>query len=304
MATPVLVVPTTNNAVTGVIAQPTLINALAIRDTSAHDCTTDTPGTNTFLADVRAIPGSRLLYVVNGLDQAVTITLEGSGDGVAVQAQGSGVSIDSATTAWIDASSISQLSNPYPYVSVEAQCGMSPTSGTLTVELIVSSIGGDVSNVGSISLGSTTITGALPAGTNTIGNVNLTAGSIPGQNTDNVTVITSAAQTTDVNSSDKTNTNCNGVNVYVNTGSFGVGATLVVATIQGKDPVSGTYYTILASAGLTASTFYVLQVYPGIVGATNTAANAALPKTWRVALTASAWGTGGSTVGVSAGLIV
>ena len=278
MATPVLVVPTTSNIQTGVIAQPTVINALAIRDTAAHDCTTDTPGTNTFLADVRSIPGSRLLYVVNGLDQAVTITLEGSGNGTTVLAQGSGVSVAMATTQWIDASDISQLSNPYPYVSVQAQCGSSPSSGTLTVVLVASSIGGDVSNVGSISLGTTTITGALPAGTNTIG-------SIANTSSDH-TYLASAAQTTTQTQADQTTSNLvRGIKVVLDVTVNTIGS--VTLEIDGKDAASGKYFALVTGVAVVSTGTSIYTVYPGITAVTNAAVSDVLPHTWRIKLTAN-----------------
>lgn len=135
------------------------------------------------------------------------------------------------------------------------------------------------------------------------GSVSLATGSAPGQNSDNLIIIASAAQTANVNSADQTNANCKGINLYINTGAFGVGATGITATLQGKDPVTGQYYTIVQSAALVASTFLVLQVYPGLTAAANSIANAALPKTWRIILAATAWGTGGSVVGVSASVI-
>jgi hypothetical protein len=132
-------------------------------------------------------------------------------------------------------------------------------------------------------------------------NIGLLLDSTP-TNTDGVVLITSAALTTNTNASDQTNTYYRGVVVFVTTGSFGSGASTIVVTIEGKDSVSGNYYTILASASLTASTFTTLTIYPGAVAASNSIANALLPKTWRVKATASAWGTGGSTVGVSCAL--
>src|SRR5882762_2154024 len=123
------------------------------------------------------------------------------------------------------------------------------------------------------------------------------------ENRDNIVVITSAAQTGTTSSTDQTNASGKGVNVYIATGGFGAGASAITATIECKDPVSGHYYTILQSASLTANAFAILQVYPGLTAATNLIANNVLPRTWRVTLTASNWGTGGSIVGVSAAIM-
>lgn len=56
----------------------------------------------------------------------------------------------------------------------------------------------------------------------------------------------------------------------------------LTVTIQGKDPASGKYYTILASAALAAVATTVLRVFPGAAVTANVSANDVLPKTWRV----------------------
>jgi hypothetical protein len=58
----------------------------------------------------------------------------------------------------------------------------------------------------------------------------------------------------------------------------------IVFTIEGKDPSSGKYFTLLASAAQTGTTAtpLVLRVFPGATGATNLIANDQLPRTWRV----------------------
>jgi hypothetical protein len=69
------------------------------------------------------------------------------------------------------------------------------------------------------------------------------------------------------------------VNVSAITGS---GASLTV-TLQGKDAVSGQYYTLLTSPAITATGMTVLRIYPGITASANAAANDVLPAQWRVA---------------------
>jgi hypothetical protein len=121
--------------------------------------------------------------------------------------------------------------------------------------------------------------------------------------TDTVTLIASAALTTNTNSTLQTNYNYKGTVVFVNTGSFGSGASTITVTVQGYDPVSQSYYTILQSASLSGSTFYTLTVYPGCATVSNQVANLPLPHSWRVQAAASAWGTGGSTLGVACTLL-
>jgi hypothetical protein len=56
----------------------------------------------------------------------------------------------------------------------------------------------------------------------------------------------------------------------------------VVFTIQGYSPLGDDYYTLLASAAITATGQTVLRVFPGATAAANTVANDRLPGLWRV----------------------
>jgi len=124
-------------------------------------------------------------------------------------------------------------------------------------------------------------------------------------NYDGLILLTSAAITTNSNSADMGNTRWRGAKIFITTGSFGAGASAITVKIQGKDPTSGNYYDILTSASLSASGFTVLTVYPtGIASVANVTAVDVLPKSWRITYQASAWGTGGSTLGISAAMCI
>lgn len=72
-----------------------------------------------------------------------------------------------------------------------------------------------------------------------------------------------------------------GLLVYVNISAItGTSPTLTV-TLQGKSP-QGTYYTVLASAALTATGLTVLRVYPGLTAAANLTANDVAPQAFRI----------------------
>lgn len=88
-----------------------------------------------------------------------------------------------------------------------------------------------------------------------------------------------ADSTASTNSLDQTNANCRGIMVFINVAS--ITGTLTV-TLQGKDPFGGIYYTLLASAAIAAPGNVQMTVYPGVLAATNLAANVPLPSTWRV----------------------
>jgi len=171
MTAAVLTEPSISNIVSGIVAKATVINSLAIRDTNAHNATTDTPGTYTFVADLRQLPGSRMLYVNNGLNKNVDISLQGSIDGTTLVTVGSSVTVTTATQTFIDSYQLPQLSDILPYASVTITAADTPTTGTITVVILAGNGGGSINNVGTISLGTTTVTGSLPAGTNSIGKV-------------------------------------------------------------------------------------------------------------------------------------
>lgn len=74
----------------------------------------------------------------------------------------------------------------------------------------------------------------------------------------------------------------------------------VVVTVEGKDEVSGKYYTILTSAALAAVATTVLRIYPGLVAAANVTVNDILPTKFRVRATVT---TGPVTATISAALV-
>lgn len=78
-----------------------------------------------------------------------------------------------------------------------------------------------------------------------------------------------------------------GVKVVVDV-TVAPGVDTVTATIEGLDPVSGKYFTLLASAAIVAVSTVVLTVYPGIAVAANVSASDVVPDTYRVRFTHSA----------------
>lgn len=98
-------------------------------------------------------------------------------------------------------------------------------------------------------------------------------------NQDNITLANLVASSANSNSADQTNVNGRGlilvVNVTAVTGN-------IQFTIQGKDPVSGVYYTILQSATLSSTATTILRVYPGLTASANLIVSDLLPRTWRL----------------------
>ncbi len=99
-----------------------------------------------------------------------------------------------------------------------------------------------------------------------------------------IAVLTSAARTATTNSDDFENHCSKGLHLVIDV-TAATATPSIVVTIQGKDYLSGKYYTILASAAITGTGTTVLRVFPSATAATNLVANDFLPYNWRVAVT-------------------
>lgn len=95
-------------------------------------------------------------------------------------------------------------------------------------------------------------------------------------------------------SPDQINQYGKGIKVVIDITVVGGAPTLTV-TIQGRDRASGKYFTILASAALTAVGTTVLTVYPGLTASANVVANDVIPEDWRITAV-----IGGTTPAVTA----
>ena len=117
-----------------------------------------------------------------------------------------------------------------------------------------------------------------------------------GANAD-VTLLTQVASTANVVSEDQDNMCYRGLHVILVTSAIGTGS--ITLTIQGKDPASGLYYTLLAGAAVTTNTTNVYKVYPGLPATANVSANDILPRRWRVSIVANNANPADFTVGVN-----
>lgn len=95
------------------------------------------------------------------------------------------------------------------------------------------------------------------------------------------TLLASAARTASVNTADLRNAHHRGARVHINA-TAAADTPSVVFTVQGKDPVTGDYYDLLASAAVTGAGDTYLLIYPGATVTANVSANAVLPPHWRV----------------------
>jgi hypothetical protein len=112
-----------------------------------------------------------------------------------------------------------------------------------------------------------------------------------------LTLITAVGVTATQNSPDQTNGFGRGLIVVLDMTVVGTGS--VTITIQGKDPASGKYYTLLTGAAVVTNSTNVYTVYPGAPATANVSANAPLPRTWRVLVTANNANATTYTVGAS-----
>jgi hypothetical protein len=102
-------------------------------------------------------------------------------------------------------------------------------------------------------------------------------------------LLDSAARTATVSTPDQNNKSQRGVKLLLDVTVVAGGENLV-GTIQGKDPISGKYYTILSTPEITSTGLVVITVHPDVITVANVAFNSILPDTWRAVVTHSAGG--------------
>lgn len=97
-----------------------------------------------------------------------------------------------------------------------------------------------------------------------------------------LTEATLTAASAGANGTDQVNDLRKGILLFVHISAISGTSPTLTVTLQGKSPVSGQYYTILATTALNATGTTVLKVYPGLTTAANSAANDILPSVYRV----------------------
>ena len=114
---------------------------------------------------------------------------------------------------------------------------------------------------------------------------NSAAGDEAVKNNTEVTVLTSASRTETTDSDDQTNTNARGAVIYMNVSGVELATDNIGFDVQMKDPVSGSYVTLIEGGTIHAAAMQTYVVYPGIADtqASQTLVQATpLPRTWRV----------------------
>jgi hypothetical protein len=94
-----------------------------------------------------------------------------------------------------------------------------------------------------------------------------------------------AAQTTTYTSPDFVNRGSRGVVVTLVTAVIGTGN--ITLSVQGKDRISGTYYTLLTGAAVSTNTTNRYTVSPSIPVVANVSVRDVLPEIWRLQVVAN-----------------
>lgn len=87
-------------------------------------------------------------------------------------------------------------------------------------------------------------------------------------------------------SADQVNNAANAIHVITDCTAFTSGTFTV--TLQGKDPASGKYYTLLTGAAIAGTGTQVLKVGRGMPATANVSANDILPTIWRISVAGGA----------------
>lgn len=118
-----------------------------------------------------------------------------------------------------------------------------------------------------------------------------------GPSTD-LTILASAARTTTQTGSDQSNNSGRGIRVVLDMTNVAAGPS-VTLSIEAKDNASGKYVALLTGAAVTTVSTNVYVVYPGLTPVAGLVVSDALPRTWRVTVTANNANSGTYSVGAS-----
>lgn len=99
-------------------------------------------------------------------------------------------------------------------------------------------------------------------------------------------ILTATSVSTTQTGTDQANTKAKGALIVLNVSAISGVAATVTLSAQGKDPVSGNYYTLFTGASITAVGTTLYQIYPAST-VSSSSYNGPLPATYRVVATMS-----------------
>lgn len=117
----------------------------------------------------------------------------------------------------------------------------------------------------------------------------------------NGSVLQSAARTATNNSATFTNRTARSLHLIIDV-TVAPGGDTVTPKIEGYDPISGKFYTLLTGAAISTTGTNILKIGPGISASANAAAADFLPAYWRVVMTHSAAGSFTYSVAANTGI--
>ena len=106
-------------------------------------------------------------------------------------------------------------------------------------------------------------------------------------NNANGSVLQPAARTTTATSDTFTNRSASRLHLVIDV-TVTPGVDTVTPKIEGYDPISGKYYTLLTGAAISSTGTTILKIGPGLAASANVSAADFLPRAWRVVMTHSA----------------
>lgn len=121
-----------------------------------------------------------------------------------------------------------------------------------------------------------------------------------GRNNSEQTALASASRTATASSADLVNYNGRYLTVVLDVTVVGTGSVTIL--IEGKDSLSGKYYTLLTGAAVITNSTNVYRVGPDLLAAANVTAAAPVPRIFRVTLTANNANALTASVGVAVSL--
>ncbi|HQT59684.1 MULTISPECIES: hypothetical protein [unclassified Acidiphilium] len=95
-------------------------------------------------------------------------------------------------------------------------------------------------------------------------------------------VLTLAAASANATSTTFTNPNYRGVRVGIDVTAISGTSPSLTISIVGVDPVTGSTFTLLQSAAISATGYSTLLVYPGITATANETVDNVLPFNWQI----------------------
>ena len=100
----------------------------------------------------------------------------------------------------------------------------------------------------------------------------------------NIEILSSKARTATESSVVQKSRDFDGIHVIIDVTAV-TATPSVVPTIEGYDPISGKYYTLLTGVAITATGTTVLKVFPNATAVANVSVNDFVPLNFRVTMT-------------------